>query len=206
MKTYILALRNALYIPSMTHNLIPSFVMREAGLCVNDVLRIHTRREKLCDETYCIAAKEEDKRVNLKIKLQLDGIFSYFDTRKLTAEEVRDCDYIETLHLCPDVKEWDPYDESFAERKEQLMDGRSDLADRPPKQRKVLDDTDLCDIQVSYESYEASISSTVVTNYDRSLEHGQLEMSNTQHPGRGGRLRARRRLHAGWVLLTSPRV
>ena len=41
MKTYILIMRNALYIPTMKHNLIPPFIMREAGLVVNDVPRIH---------------------------------------------------------------------------------------------------------------------------------------------------------------------
>ena len=47
MKTYILAFRNALYIPSMTHNLIPPFVMREAGVCVNDVPKKHSKKEDL---------------------------------------------------------------------------------------------------------------------------------------------------------------
>ena len=31
-KTYILVLRNALYVPSMDHNLIPPFMLREMGL------------------------------------------------------------------------------------------------------------------------------------------------------------------------------
>ena len=42
MKTYLLVVRNALYIESMTHNLIPPFIMREAGLIVNDTCRIHS--------------------------------------------------------------------------------------------------------------------------------------------------------------------
>jgi hypothetical protein len=37
MKTYLLIVRNALHVPSMQHNLIPPFIMREAGLVVNDV-------------------------------------------------------------------------------------------------------------------------------------------------------------------------
>ena len=84
MKTYILAFRNALHVPSMNHNLIPPFVMREAGLTVNDVPKIHTKDQELNDETHCIAAKEGDNGVDLKIPLKLDGIFSYFPTRKLT--------------------------------------------------------------------------------------------------------------------------
>ena len=40
-KTYILVLHNALYVPSMDHNLIPPFMLREMGVTVNDVPKIH---------------------------------------------------------------------------------------------------------------------------------------------------------------------
>jgi hypothetical protein len=35
-KTYILVAHNALYVPTMDHNLIPPFILREAGLIVNE--------------------------------------------------------------------------------------------------------------------------------------------------------------------------
>ena len=35
-KIFILVARNVLYVPSMVHNLIPSFVLRQAGLVVNN--------------------------------------------------------------------------------------------------------------------------------------------------------------------------
>ena len=41
MNTYLLMTRNSIYIPSMENNLIPPFLMREYGLLVNDVARIH---------------------------------------------------------------------------------------------------------------------------------------------------------------------
>lgn len=34
---YYFLVKNVLYVPSMEHNLIPPFVMREAGIIVNDV-------------------------------------------------------------------------------------------------------------------------------------------------------------------------
>ena len=34
-ETFILVARNVLHVPSMDHNLIPPFIMREAGLTVN---------------------------------------------------------------------------------------------------------------------------------------------------------------------------
>ena len=57
MKTYILTVRNALHVPSMEHNLIPPFIMREAGLVINDVPRIHTRTEDLTNKAYSIVAR-----------------------------------------------------------------------------------------------------------------------------------------------------
>ena len=45
-KSYILVLRNALYVPSMDNNLIPPFMLREMGVTVNDVPKIH--RTEIC--------------------------------------------------------------------------------------------------------------------------------------------------------------
>ena len=103
METYILAIKNALHVPSMEHNLIPPFILREAGLVVNDVPKIHTKRDELSVETHCIVANKEDNGIDLRIPIKLDGVFSYFPTRKLTEQEIDECEYIETLQLCPDA-------------------------------------------------------------------------------------------------------
>ena len=68
MKIYLLSIRNVRYVPSMTNNLIPPFIMREAGLIVNDVPRIHTKLEELVNETRCIVAKESEVSMNLNVK------------------------------------------------------------------------------------------------------------------------------------------
>ena len=102
MQTYILTVRNALHVSSMPHNLIPPFVIREAGLVVNEVPRIHTDVKDLTDETHCIVAKGGEGGAELKIPMTLDGIFSCFRTRKLTKDEVEAYEYIPTVALCPD--------------------------------------------------------------------------------------------------------
>ena len=43
MKTYLLIVRNALYVQSMKNNLIPLFIMREAGLEVIEIPKIHVK-------------------------------------------------------------------------------------------------------------------------------------------------------------------
>ena len=42
-RTYILIARNVLHVPSMEYELIPPFVLREAGMVVNDTAMIHVK-------------------------------------------------------------------------------------------------------------------------------------------------------------------
>ncbi len=86
MKTYILAVKNALHVPSMERNLVPPFILREAGLVVNDMPKIHIKQDVLSINTHCVVASEENSGIDLRIPMQLDGIFSYFAKRKLTQE------------------------------------------------------------------------------------------------------------------------
>jgi len=43
-RTIILIARNVLHVPTMSHNLIHPFILREAGVLVNDVPKIHLDR------------------------------------------------------------------------------------------------------------------------------------------------------------------
>ena len=103
--------KNALHVPSTSHNLVPPFILREAGLNVNYVPKIHTRQKDLTNETHFIVSKDDsdDNGTGMRIRMKLDGIFSYFPTRKLTMNELENCEYIETVHLSPDAAQWDPY-------------------------------------------------------------------------------------------------
>ena len=74
-KVYILIARNALYMPSMTHNLIPPFIMRAGGATVNDTAKIYCPDPTVND--HCILFKNAD----LTIPLQLTRTFWYFHTR-----------------------------------------------------------------------------------------------------------------------------
>ena len=62
MKTCLLIVRNALYVPSMVHNLILPFAMREAGLVVNDVPKIHCGNG-VTRESHCIIYVKPSLRI-----------------------------------------------------------------------------------------------------------------------------------------------
>ena len=53
-RTYLLIVRNALYVPSMTNNLLPPFILREAGLEVNDVPKIHVPNPGVTDHAMLV--------------------------------------------------------------------------------------------------------------------------------------------------------
>ena len=73
-ETYILIVRNALYMLSMDLNLIPPFIMRASGVQVNGVPKIHC--DDLTTNDHFISFKD----IDLWIPLQLFGTFSYFHT------------------------------------------------------------------------------------------------------------------------------
>ena len=107
-----------------------------------------------------------DDDTELRIPLKLDGIFSYFLTRTLTQVEIENCEDMQTLHLTPDVAQWDPYDKYYAEAEDRFLDFRGDLVNRPAKQRKILDNAGVFELQVSKERYEAAISSIIADNHN----------------------------------------
>jgi hypothetical protein len=158
MKTFLIIVRNALYVPSMTHNLITPFILREAGLVVNDVPRIHCG-DGVTRESHCIIADS-----GLRIPLFLRGVFSYFRTRALTTDEQLECDAMEYVMLTPDSDHWDPYCDSYSQNEESFLDFRGDLVYPEPKRRKLIDENDYVDIDVSHERFEAAIDAVVASN------------------------------------------
>ena len=103
-KIYVLIVRNALHILHLRKNLIPPFVMRAAGVTLNDTQKIHSKDPTIDD--HCITFEDSD----LRIPLQLSGVFSYFHTRKPTLSELHECP---KLFLTPDANDWNPHCQSF---------------------------------------------------------------------------------------------
>ena len=101
-KTFLLIAKNALYVPSMHHNLIPPFIMEEAGLEVDEKPKIHSRDLQVSNHSIY------DPETELRIPLKLRGIFSCFNTRALTQEEISNCMDYDTIFLTPDSERWDP--------------------------------------------------------------------------------------------------
>ena len=79
--TYLLVMRNALLIPSMSHNLLPPFLIREASLFLDETPKFQSADLPLDNHTIY------DEETGMRIHLQLNGTFSYFPTCPLTLVE-----------------------------------------------------------------------------------------------------------------------
>ena len=160
LKTYLLIVKNALHIPSMKHNMIPQFILREAGLEVNDIPRIHIRDEVTRESQSIIMT-----RVDLRIPLQLSGVFSYFESRSLTDREIEECDSMDIVLLTSDPKTWDPHCDSYADQDENFLDCRGDMKQQTkPKWRKIIDERDYINFSMHDGEYEASIDAVISAN------------------------------------------
>ena len=71
-KEYALLIRNSLYVPLMTTNLLPPFVLREHCITVNNCLKIHVSKPTV--NNHAISIPE----IGLRIPLKLHGVFLYF--------------------------------------------------------------------------------------------------------------------------------
>jgi len=100
--TYLLVCINVLFVPSMMNNLIPLFVMIEAGLIVSDTPKIHCSDPSVEDHSIY------DPESELCIHLSLQGIFSTFCSRAPSVREIDEVELYPTVLLTPDSNEWDP--------------------------------------------------------------------------------------------------
>ena len=90
----------------MDNNLIPPFIMREAGIDVRDVPKFQYDDPSLEDHALVMA----DKTI---IPLSLIGVFSYFPTSRPTEEDVNTIELI--FAITPE--NWNPHSEMFQEDK-----------------------------------------------------------------------------------------
>jgi hypothetical protein len=136
--TYILVMKNALLIPSMGHNLIPPFLIWEAGLIPDETPKHQTPYPTIDNHSIW------DQRSGLRIHLQLNGIFSYFKTWPLTLEEQENWEDYQVVYVNPDGDSWDPYSEHFADEEAAMVDVNGLLVERDPHpQSNIFNETDI---------------------------------------------------------------
>ena len=96
----------------MTRNLLPPFMLREAGIQINEVPKIHVTSST--EEHHAIIFQG----TNLRIPLTLQGTFSYFPTSKTTIQELEEPE--DVYVLTPTT--WNPHSDAYVINEESMLD------------------------------------------------------------------------------------
>ena len=132
--SYIMVIRNALYLRAMTFSLIPPFMMRMAGIEVNECPKFLAKAPTI--EHHSVYFPEEDKRFPLK----LHGMISYIPVYMPIYNEMISIEAV--LELTPKVNKWDPHDDCYEQQEESMLTFSSELKER--QQRKFIVTTISC--------------------------------------------------------------
>jgi hypothetical protein len=125
---YLLLICNAIYVPAMDNNLIPPFVMREAGIQVNDIPKIHLTDPSIDD--HAITFPE----TGFRIPLSLSGVFSFFLTSKPTAA---DHDSIDDVYMLTPTR-WNPHTDVYARNEDSMLDWEGNMVQEKDRVRILL--------------------------------------------------------------------
>ena len=117
-KVILLVVRNALHLPSMDNHLIPPFMMRLAGLEVNECAKFMNKRPNISHHSIYFPVEK------LRIPLSLIGITSYIPIRATIGNELDELDFLE---LTPQSNSWDPHSELYRDQEDAMMDYKGDL-------------------------------------------------------------------------------
>ena len=120
----------SLLIHSRDHNLIPPFLIREAGLLLDETPK-HQLEHPTIDNHAIV-----DPVTGMRIHLSLNEIVSYFRTRRLTSEEIDNWDNYPIVFITPDGDAWGPNAEHYAEQEAAMLNSEGmiiEREERPPK-------------------------------------------------------------------------
>ena len=129
-RPYILVIRNALYVPSMQHNLLPPLALREVGIDLCDVPKIQVKDST--EYNHAITFPE----TGFRIPLSLWGVFSYFPTSRATDAEMLENDDVYLLTPA----NWNPHQDAYSLSEESMLNWEGHMADRRDRVNLILSD------------------------------------------------------------------
>ena len=142
----MMVFQNALHVPAMEHHLVPPFIMREAGIVVNEAPKIQVDNPSI-DEHSVYFPNDSSH-----IPLSLWGIFLYFPCR--SSLELNECNNVQLM--TPDGSRWNPHSDVYARNEENMLDWEGQHAEKKDCVRILIEDIDVasmdwncCDTQIS---------------------------------------------------------
>ena len=128
-ENYILVIYNDLHMKLMEVNLIPPFMLRLAGLDVNECPKLLTNKTIL--EHHSVFFPKDDIRLTFKI----EGIVSYLPTRPPDISEMSNCKH---LVLTPESQSWDPHTFIYWDQDNSMLKYRGEVKEKPNQDHRIL--------------------------------------------------------------------
>jgi len=141
----------------MEVNLIPPFMMRLAGLQVDECLKFLALKPTV--ETYSLYFPTED----LHFPFQIEGIISYLLTRKPDNDEI-DKYRGAYLLLTPNLSTWNPHSNSYRDQEHAMLDYKGELKVKCQMDRQWIGavvNQSICDPVHEAELFIASVVSRI---------------------------------------------
>jgi hypothetical protein len=126
----IFIIHQAIEIPDLKHNLLCPMQMRLNDVLVSEIPKFLAR--DATEDTHSIRLRERDTREMVTIPLSLQGVTSYFPTRKPTKSKYEK-DETSKFELTFETPEWDPHSLQFAEQEQGKLDPNGRLREPEPK-------------------------------------------------------------------------
>ena len=148
----ILEVQQAIHIPRLQHNLLCPMQLRLNDVGVNEVPKFLTKDPT--DETHAIVLPPTDAgEEKYLIPLSLDGVTSYFPTRKPTRDEYENAE--RRYQLTYGAPEWNPASSTFQDQEEEMTDHKGRVRDYTLRRPAVI-----CSISSDIEQYEPNLAAT----------------------------------------------
>ena len=164
-KSYILVLWNALYVLSMDNNLIPPFMLREMGVTMNDVPKIH--KEDPTVDDHMITFME----TGFWIPLSLWGIFSYFPTSKPTHDDLLNPNEV---YILPPAT-WNPHSDAYSTNDESMLDWEGNMQPKRDHQDRIILDNVEDDVNM--------VASLQITQLEQEVIDPHMVEDDEHHDG-----------------------
>ena len=127
-QSYLMIIHNALHVKSMDVCLLNPFIMRLAGIHVDDCPKFLAMVPSIAHHSLYFPPED------IRISLALNGIVSYFPCRKPRGEEISNPKLI--LNLTPRLDSWNPHDDAYQRQEETMVDFSGDV--KQPASKKFI--------------------------------------------------------------------
>ena len=170
-KTFLLLMRNVLFIPELEINLLPPFIVREAGIHIDECPKSQISNPTVDNHSICLPSND------LRILFKLMNTFSYFDSRKPTEDELASCDKI---FIPPDSPAWNPCSTHFSLNENVMLDADGNAREIEPQDKFMLNEEEVSYFDLpSTSSVEAHIDSVLVNLYENVEAHIDFISANS---------------------------